>query len=104
MFSHNLPDLVHLTEPEGQDGYVYRLPSIAVRERRIARARRVFGLYKQHQDRGDQADQAASEDHRSIDVSKVLQSLGSSDESVIRKALNIFHVKWYHCETERLRS
>ena len=34
----------------------------------------------------------------------MLQLLRSYDESVIRKALQRLHVKWYHCETARLQS
>ena len=66
--------------------------------------RRELGLLKPKAERGDQADQAAAENHRTIDVSKVLQLLRSEDESVIRKVQLRLHVKWYHAETERLQS
>ena len=61
-------------------------------------------MHKPKATRGDQTDHAAAEDHRTIDVSKVLQLLHSSDEAVVRKALQRLHVKWYHAETERLQS
>ena len=64
----------------------------------------MLDLNKPKHDRGNQVDQAAAEDHRHIDVSKVLQQFRSEDDSVIRKALQRLHVKWYHCETERLQS
>lgn len=76
---------------------------VTVREQRVAKARRIFGLNKPQRDRGDQADQATAEDHRTTDVSKVLQLLMSLDDSVIRKALQRLHVQWYHCEIERLQ-
>ena len=98
----NLPDLVDITGgEEDNDGFIDRRSPITVREQRIAKARRVLGL-KEQEDRGDQADQAAAEDHRTTYVTKVLQLLRSSDEATIRKTLQRLHVKWYHCETERL--
>ena len=98
-------DLIDLEEGIDtiKDGWADKLSPVTVREQRVARAREVLGLNKPKQDRGDQADQAAAEDHRHIDVSKVLQLLRSQDESVIRKALQRLHVKWYHCEIERLQ-
>ena len=57
-----------------------------------------------HEDRGDQADHAAAEGHRTIDVTDVLQLLRSDDESVSCKVLQRVHVKCYHCEIERLQS
>ena len=69
----------------------------------VSSARKVLGL-KSQQDRADQADQGAAEDHRTTDVTKVLQLLQSQDDSVLRKALQRLHIKWYHCETERLQS
>ena len=79
------------------------MSQLSVREQRIAKARRVLGLKAQH-DRGDQADQTAAEDHRTTDVAKVMQLLHSNEDSVLRKALQRLHIKWYHCETERLQS
>ena len=103
--AENLPDLVDLTRDEAEnDGSIGRLCPITIREQRIAKTRRVLGLNKEHEDRGDQADQAAAEDHRTTDVTTALQLLRSSEEATIRKALQRHHVKWYHCETERLQS
>ena len=100
-----LPDLVDLIEGEAEnDGYIDRLSPITAREQRIAKARQVFCLNRKHEDRGDQADQAAAEDHRSTDVTKALQLLRSPDEAVLRKALQRLHVKRYRCGTERLQS
>ena len=96
-----MPDLVDLEDDEGS---IDTLSPVTVREQRVARARQFLGLNKPKQDRGDQVDQAAAEDHRTTDVSKVLQLLRGSDDSVIRKALQRLHVKWYHRETERLQS
>lgn len=75
-----------------------------VRERRIAKARRVFGLDGQQQDRGYQVDQAAAEDHRTTDASNVLQLLRHPDDAAARETLQRLHVKLYHCETARLQN
>ena len=75
------------------EGYDGQLSPISVREQRIAKARRVFGLNNPKIDRVDQADQAAAEDHRTIDVNKVLQLLHHPEEMVVRKALQRFHFK-----------
>ena len=97
-------DVVDLeTEEEDIDGHEYGLSPINVRERRVARARRVLWLKSQHS-RGDQADEVAAEDHRTTDVAKGLPVLHRTDEAVTRKALQRLHVEWYHCETERLQS
>ena len=53
---------------------------------------------------GDQVDQTPVEDHRAIDVAKVLQMFHSDDGSTLREALQRLHVKLYHCGTERLQS
>ena len=58
----------------------------------------------QQHSRGDQANQAAADDHRTRDVSKVLRLIHCPEESVARGALQRLHVKLYHCETERLQS
>ena len=84
--------------------YLDKLAPVTIREQRVARARRILGLNKSQQDRGDQTDQAAAEDHRTTDVSKVLRLLWGPDGSIIRKALQRLHVTLYHCETERLQS
>lgn len=89
---------------EGDEGLNDKFSPVTIREQRVARARQLLGLTELKQDRGDQVDQAVAEDHRTIDVSKVLQLLRSPGDRVIRKALQRLHVKWYHCETERLQS
>ena len=61
-------------------------------------------LGAQQHSRGDQADQPAARDHRITDVGKVLQLLHDPNEVVVRNALQLLHVKWYHCGTERLQS
>lgn len=96
----HLFDSVDLTDDAGDnDGFLGRSFPITVREQRVARARRVFGPRAQLQERGDQVDQAAAEDHTITDVSKALQSVRPPDDSVGRKALQRLHVKWYHCAT-----
>ena len=98
------PDLIDLTEP--QDGFTDQLSPVSVREQRVAKARRVLGLKASHQqvDRGDQADAGAAEDHRTTDITKVLQALHHNDDSIVRKAIQRLHIKWYHAETERLQT
>ena len=99
MDSEDLPDLIDLEEDnEGSDD---NLSPFTVREQRVARARRFLGLHEPKHLRGDQVDRAVAEDHRTTDVSKVLQLLRSFDVSVIREVLQHLHVKWYHCEIER---
>ena len=67
--TNKLPDLVDLIEDEeDHDVFNDRLSPITVRERRIAKARQVFGVNKKLEERGNQADQAAAEDHRTTDV------------------------------------
>ena len=105
--STDLSDLIDLEEEEidtTEDGWQDQSSPVTAREQRVARARRVFGPSKPKQDRGDQADQAAAEDHRTTDVSKMLNLFRSEDDPVIRKALQRLHIKWYHYETERLQS
>lgn len=84
-------------------GRAVQLSPISIREQRIARAREVLGLKQQH-DRGDRADHGAARVYRATDGAKALQLLNSQDGRVLRKALQRLHVKWYHCETERLQS
>ena len=54
----------------------------------MAKARRIFGLNTGHHSRGDQADQAAAEDHGTTDASTPLRPLRHSGESMTRKALH----------------
>ena len=68
---------------EDNDGFDVKLSPVTVREQREARARKLLGLNNKA-DRGDRADQAAAEDHRTTDVAKVFQQFRSEDDSVIR--------------------
>ena len=98
-------DLVDLIEDaEDHDGYSDRLALLIFREQRIANARRALGLTKPKHARGDQADQAAAEYHRTIDVVEALQLFSSEGDGVIGKVLQRLHVKRYHCEPQRLQS
>lgn len=96
-------DVIDVIDIGAEEGYIDPLSPVIVREQCIARAREVLGVKKQR-DRGDRGDQGAAEDQRTIDVAQVLQLLRSQDDSISRKALQRLHVKWYHCETERLQS
>ena len=78
--------------------------TVTVREQRIAKARRAFGLNKDNHPRGDQTDQAAAEDHGMTDVANALQLLSPPGEATARKALQRLHDKVYHCEPGRLQS
>ena len=98
---HHL-DVIDLEEERDNDGYDDPLSRVTVREQRVAKARRIFGL-KSQRSRGDQADQAAAEDHSTTVVNKVLQSPHHPEQSAARKALHRLHVKLYHYETERLQ-
>ena len=90
-------DVIDLDEA----GYVDPLSPIPVREQRVAKARRALGFNAQV-DREDQADQAAVQDHRTIDVATLMQLLHSQDDGVSREALHIFHVEGYNADTERV--
>ena len=95
-------DLVDVIDIDDEEGYADLLSPISIREQRIARARGVLG-FKQHHDRGVQADPGAAEGHRTTGVAKVLQLLHSQDDPALREALQRLHVNWYFCETERLQ-
>ena len=71
----------------------------------MTKARRIlrFKPDAQQHRRGDQTEQAVSEDHMIIDVSKVSQSLRNPDDVVAREGLQRVHVKQYHYEAERLQ-
>lgn len=101
------------------DGWGDKLSPPTFREQRVARAREVLVFNEPKQDRGDQANQAAAEDHRHkepsnlsvravmrrlsggvvhADGSKVPQLLKSQDESVIREAGNFVPQVIQACE------
>ena len=90
---NSFPDTAHLTETADNDGFEDRLSPVIVREQRVAKARRIFGLNEPQRSRGDHADQKAADDHRTIDVAKVLQSLHHADDSAVRRAFQRLHVK-----------
>lgn len=94
---------IDVIDIDDEEGYIDLLSPIIVREQRIAKTRKVLGFEQQH-DRADQADQGVAEDHRILDVAKVLRLLQSEDESVSRKVLQRFHVKLYHWQTGRFQS
>lgn len=100
-----LPDIADLTgEDEYNDGYLSRSSPVTVREQRVAKPRRIVGFNKPQRSSGDQAGQAAAEDHRITEVSEVLQLLRHPEGAVVRKALQWLRVRWHHCEPERLQS
>ena len=84
------------------DGDIDDQSPLTVRERVVAEARRTFGLKprKELRDAGDQADQSAAEDRRTMDVAKVLRQLHNPDDALVRKALRRLHVRWWHAVTE----
>ena len=103
--TEHLPDFIGLDdEVDTNDGWDGNLSPVTVREQRVARARKLFGFTMPKQDLGDQVDQAVAAHHRTMDVPKVRQLPRNEDDSVIRKALQLLHVKLYHCQTERLQS
>ena len=69
-------------------GYWNRLFPVLVREQRVVKDRRIFGLNKPRHSRDDQA---AAEDHGTIDISKVLQLFRHPDDAIVREALRRLH-------------
>ena len=92
------------SEEDDSGGYTGKLSPITAREQRVTKARRILGLNEQQQDRGDQTDQAAAEDHTTTDVAKALRLLFHAGEPIARTALQRFHVKWYHCGSAKPQS
>ena len=69
------------------DGCLDGLSPVIVLEQRVAKARRILGFHKPQHSRGDRAEQAVAEDHRTTDVSKVLQLLRHQGGAAVREAL-----------------
>ena len=98
-----VPYAVDLTEDEDNDCYEDRLSPVIVREQRVAKARRIFGLNQVQHSRGDQVHQMEAKHKRTTDASNVLQLLHHADELVVGNDFLRLHVKMHHCDTYGLQ-